>query len=79
VLVCERAKLGQTCGLNWITASAQLSSGIRTIVLRFRTGPGIQSQKFLNGSGADAVKPNGRLVEKLRDTDALRLKRRFGD
>jgi len=53
--------------------------GHSTIALRFCTGPGIQSQKFLNGSGGDAVKPIGRLVEKLRDTDALRLKPRFGD
>jgi len=68
---------GQTCGLNWITASAQLSSGIRRS--RCDSAPARASQKFLNGSGGDAVKPNGRLVEKLRDTDALRLKPRFGD
>ena len=35
--------------------------------------------EILDGGGGDAVKPIGRLVEKLRDTDALRLKRRFGD
>jgi hypothetical protein len=56
-----------------------LSSGHSTITLRSRTGLGIQSQKFLMAAGAMPLKPIGRLVEKLSDRDASRLKRRFGD
>jgi hypothetical protein len=49
------------------------------IALQSRTGLAIQSLKILDGGGGHAVKPIGRLVENLTDTDALRLKRRFGD
>jgi methionyl-tRNA synthetase len=35
--------------------------------------------KILDGNAGRPVRPIGRLVEKLSDTDALRLKRRFGD
>ena len=59
----------------WSDGKRTVVLGHSTIALRFRTGPGIQSQKFLNGSGGDAVEPIGRLVETLSDTDALRLKR----
>jgi hypothetical protein len=41
--------------------------------------PGHPIAEILDGGGGHAVKPIGRLVEKLSDTDALRLKRRFGD
>jgi hypothetical protein len=41
--------------------------------------PGQSIAEILDGDGGYAVKPIGRLVEKLSDTDALRLKRRFGD
>jgi methionyl-tRNA synthetase len=35
--------------------------------------------EFLDGDAGRAVKPIGRLVDKLSHTDVLRLKRRFGD
>jgi methionyl-tRNA synthetase len=41
--------------------------------------PGQSIAEILDGDAGHAVKPIGRLVEKLGDTDALRLKQRFGD
>jgi methionyl-tRNA synthetase len=41
--------------------------------------PGHPIAEILDGGGGHAVKPIARLVEKLSDADALRLKRRFGD
>jgi methionyl-tRNA synthetase len=41
--------------------------------------PGHPIADNLDGYAGQAVKPIGRLVEKLSDSDALRLKRRFGD
>jgi methionyl-tRNA synthetase len=41
--------------------------------------PGHPIADILDGYAGHAVKPIGRLVKKLSDTDALRLKRRFGD
>ena len=41
--------------------------------------PGHPIAEILDGCAGRAVKSIGQLVEKLSDTDALRLKRRFGD
>jgi methionyl-tRNA synthetase len=41
--------------------------------------PGRPIAEILDGGGGDAAKPIARLVEKLSDADALRLKQRFGD
>jgi methionyl-tRNA synthetase len=41
--------------------------------------PGPSITEILDGNAGYAIKPIGRLVEKLSDTDTLRLKRRFGD
>jgi len=41
--------------------------------------PGQSIAEILDSDAGHAVKPIGRLVEKLSDTGALRLKRRFGD
>jgi methionyl-tRNA synthetase len=41
--------------------------------------PRLSIAEILDGDAGHAVKPIGRLVEKLSDADALRLKRRFGE
>jgi hypothetical protein len=41
--------------------------------------PGQSIAEILDGDAGYAIKPIGRLVEKLSDADTLRLKQRFGD